>query len=65
MDYPYTNPNKAALEYAKTNHPDVYEAYISSPITNTPAEMFDKGHEVIDLGEALLLYDEIWTEIKQ
>ncbi|NOH02207.1 MAG: spermidine/putrescine ABC transporter substrate-binding protein [Chloroflexi bacterium] len=65
VDYPYTNPNKAALEYAKTNHPDVYEAYISSPITNTPAEMFDKGHEVIDLGEALLLYDEIWTEIKQ
>lgn len=65
VDYPYTNPNKAALEYAKTNQPEVYEAYISSPITNTPAEEFAKGHEVLDLGEALLLYDEIWTEIKQ
>ncbi len=65
VDYPYTNPNRAALEFAKTNHPDVYEAYMASPITNTPAEMFAKGHEVKDLGEALLLYDAIWTEIKE
>lgn len=65
VDYPYTNPNKAALEYARGNHPDVYEPYISSPITNTPPEEFKKGHEVMDLGEALLLYDELWTEIKQ
>lgn len=65
VDYPYTNPNKAALEYAKENQPEVYEAYISSPITNTPAEEFERGHEVLDLGEALLLYDELWTEIKQ
>lgn len=65
MDYPYTNPNKAALEFAKNNHPDVYEPYFASPITNTPAEEFAKGHEVIDLGAALSLYDELWTEIKQ
>lgn len=65
VDYPYTNPNKAALEYAKANQPEIYEAYISSPITNTPAEEFAKGHDVLDIGEALLLYDEIWTEIKQ
>lgn len=65
VDYPYTNPNKAALEFAKTNHPDVYEPYFASSITNTPAEEFAKGHEVIDLGEALSLYDELWTEIKQ
>lgn len=65
VDYPYTNPNKAALEYAKTNAPEVYEAYMASPITNTPAEEFERGHEVKDLGEALLLYDELWTEVKQ
>ncbi|MCZ2126956.1 MAG: spermidine/putrescine ABC transporter substrate-binding protein [Anaerolineales bacterium] len=64
-DYPYTNPNRAALDYAKENHPDVYEAYISSPITNTPASEFERGHEVKDVGEALLLYDQIWTEIKK
>lgn len=65
VDYPYTNPNQAALDYAKENAPDVYEAYINSNITNTPAEEFLKGHEVIDLGAALLLYDEIWTEVKK
>ncbi len=65
VDYPYTNPNKAALDYARENAPEVYEAYVSSPITNTPASEFARGHEVKDLGEALLLYDELWTEIKQ
>jgi len=65
VDYPYTNPNKAALEFAKANHADVYKAYMASPITNTPADIFAKGHEVKDLGDALLLYDAIWTEIKQ
>lgn len=65
VDYPYTNPNQAALDYAKENATEVYEAYINSNITNTPAEEFLKGHEVLDLGFALLIYDEIWTEIKQ
>ena len=65
VDYPYTNPNQAALEFAKANHADVYEAYMASPITNTPADIFAKGHEVKDLGDALLLYDTIWTEIKE
>lgn len=65
VDYPYTNPNQAALEFAKVNHTDVYEAYMASPITNTPADIFAKGHEVKDLGDALLLYDSIWTEIKE
>ena len=65
VDYPYTNPNAAALEFAKANQTDVYEAYITSPITNTPADVFAKGHEVEDLGIALQLYDQIWTEIKE
>jgi spermidine/putrescine-binding protein len=65
VDYPYTNPNQAALDYAKENASDIYEAYINSNITNTPAEAFANGHEVLDLGFALLLYDDIWTEIKQ
>jgi spermidine/putrescine-binding protein len=65
VDYPYTNPNTAALEFAKANHADVYNAYIASPITNTPADVFAKGHQVEDLGSALQLYDQIWTEIKK
>ncbi|MCX6060286.1 MAG: spermidine/putrescine ABC transporter substrate-binding protein [Chloroflexi bacterium] len=65
VDYPYTNPNRAALEFAKTNHPEVYDSYMASPITNTPADIFSSGHKVKDLGEALVVYDQIWTEIKK
>jgi len=65
VDYPYTNPNTAALEFAKANHAEVYKAYMTSPVTNTPADIFAKGHEVQDLGAALQLYDQIWTEIKE
>jgi spermidine/putrescine transport system substrate-binding protein len=65
VDYPYTNPNQAALAFAKSDHADVYKAYMASPITNTPVEIFANGHEVKDLGDELLLYDAIWTEIKK
>lgn len=63
-DFPYTNPNKAALEYAKENQKELYDAYINSPITNTPLEIMQKGHRITDVGEALPLYDKIWTEVK-
>ncbi len=65
VDYPYTNPNQAALDFAKENHTEVYDAYMNSPVTNTPADVFAKGHEVQDLGNALSLYDELWTSIKE
>lgn len=65
VDYPYTNPNQGALNYARENQPEIYEAYINSNITNTPVEEFMKGHEVIDLGAALLLYSEIWADVKK
>jgi spermidine/putrescine-binding protein len=65
IEQPYTNPNAAALEFAKENHTEAYDAYMVSNITNTPADIFAKSHEVEDLGEALLLYDQIWTEIKE
>ncbi|MDQ3249549.1 MAG: spermidine/putrescine ABC transporter substrate-binding protein [Chloroflexota bacterium] len=76
-DFPFTNPNQAALDYAKDNPlvttdadgneitlAALYEAYINSPITNTPATELQKGHRIDDVGEALTLYDQIWTEVK-
>ena len=63
-DFPYTNPNQAALDYAKANEADLYNAYIDSPITNTPADAIQNGHRIDDVGEALPLYDQIWTEVK-
>jgi spermidine/putrescine-binding protein len=63
-EFPYTNPNKAALDFAKTAHPELYDGYMKSNITNTPADVIAKGHRIQDVGEALKLYDQAWTEVK-
>lgn len=63
-DFPYTNPNAAALTYAKDNQPDLYNGYINSIITNTPPEVLANGHRIDDVGEATPLYDQIWVEVK-
>ncbi len=63
-EFPYTMPNQAALDFAKANHPDLYAAYMDSPITNTPQAVWETGHWVEDIGEATPLYEQMWTEIK-
>ena len=63
-DFPYLNPDTAALEFAKANHPDLYDPFMKSPITNPPAEAVLAGHRVDDVGDATTLYDKIWTEVK-
>ena len=60
----FETPNQAALDYAKANQPDLYQTYIDSPITNTPASVWAKGHWVEDVGAATPLYEQMWTEIK-
>ena len=34
------------------------------PITNTPHEAIKAGHRIDDVGDALPLYDQVWTEVK-
>jgi spermidine/putrescine-binding protein len=76
-DWPYNNPESATLDYAKgsdmqvtdadgniTTLGAIYDAYINSPITNTPQEDIKAGHWLEDLGDASPLYDKIWTEVK-
>lgn len=76
-DFPFTNPSTAALEYAKGNAMAVedlngeattlgalYDAYMNSNITNTPEEALNAGHRIQDVGDALPIYDQIWTEVK-
>lgn len=63
-DFPYNNPSNAALDYAKEHQPALYDAYMASNITNTPAEALAAGHRMVDVGEATTLYDRIWTEAK-
>lgn len=63
-DFPYLNPDTAALEFAKANFPDLYNPFMDSNVTNPPAEAVQKAHRIDDVGEATPLYDQIWTEIK-
>ncbi len=76
-DFPFTNPSSAALDYAKDNAMVIedingeettvgalYEAYMNSNITNTPPEALEVAHTIEDVGDALPLYDQIWTEVK-
>ncbi len=63
-DFPYTNPNQAALDFAKTNQPDLYKTYMDSPITNTPEDAIKNAHRIDDVGDATPLYDQLWTEVK-
>ena len=76
-DFPYINPNTAALNFAKGNSMkvtdsngaettlgDLYDIYIASPITNPPADAVKKGHRAVDVGDATALFDQVWTEVK-
>lgn len=63
-DFPYTNPNKAALDFAAASQKELYDAYMASPITNTPPEAIQNGHRIADVGDATPLYDAIWVEVK-
>jgi spermidine/putrescine-binding protein len=63
-DFPYLNPDLAALEFAKINAPDLYNPFMESPVTNPPADAIKNAHRVDDVGDATPLYDQIWTEIK-
>ena len=63
-DFPFTNPNQAALDFAKTDQKDLYDAYMNSPITNTPVEAIKAAHRIDDVGDANPIYDKVWTEVK-
>lgn len=63
-EFPYTMPNRAVLEFARDNHPDLYAAYINSPVLNTPTDVWAKGIVLADVGEAQALYESLWAEIR-
>lgn len=63
-EFPYSNPNQAALDLMKTANPDLYESYMGFAATNPSAADIQNAKHVIDLGEATGLWDRVWTEIK-
>ena len=64
-DHSGSNPNAAAVEYAKANHPDVYEAYMQSNISSVPSDAVTNGHWLKSLTpENASIFDQLWTEVK-
>jgi spermidine/putrescine-binding protein len=63
-EFPYSNPNAAALALMQTQDPEAYEAYMSFPATNPSAEVLANAYVLADVGSATEIYDTIWTEIK-
>ena len=63
-EFPYSNPNEAALELLKTEGPDLYAAYMDFDATNPPLEAIQNAHLIEDVGEATALWDRVWTEVK-
>ncbi|MBI5295786.1 MAG: spermidine/putrescine ABC transporter substrate-binding protein [Chloroflexi bacterium] len=63
-DFAYTIPNLAALEYAKINSPEIYSAYMESPIIHPPSAAVANGHTLKDVGDAAPLYEAIWAEVR-
>jgi len=63
-EFPYSNPNKAALELLKTQDPDTYKSYMDFAATNPSAEAIKAAHPVKDKGDATQAWDRIWTEVK-
>jgi spermidine/putrescine-binding protein len=63
-EFSYLSPNKAALDWLKENDPEYYDGYMSYSATNPSDEFLAKAGAIIDVGEATLLYDNIWTDFK-
>jgi spermidine/putrescine-binding protein len=63
-EFPYSNPNAAAIEYMKTNDPALYESYMAFPGTNPSDAFLANAKPIIDVGDATTLYDSLWTDFK-
>lgn len=56
MDYPYANPNVEALKLLPE---DIRKE------VDIPEEEIKRGNYAIDVGEATVIYDRVWSEVKQ
>ena len=64
QEFPYSNPNKAALDLLKTQDSAIYDTYIAFPGTNPSDAFLSNAKPIVDVGEATTLYDSLWTDFK-
>ena len=63
-EFPYSNPNTAALDQLKANDSAAYSAYMAFPGTNPSDDFLAHTVTVHDVGDATKLYDQLWTDFK-
>ena len=63
-EFPYSNPNKAALDYLQANDAAVYDSYMAFSGTNPSDAFLANATPIIDVGDATTLYDNLWTDFK-
>ena len=63
-EFPYSNPNQAALEQFKASDSAGYDAYMAFPGTNPPTDFIAHAIAVHDVGDATKIYDQLWTDLK-
>jgi spermidine/putrescine transport system substrate-binding protein len=63
-EYPYSNPNKAALDLLKTDDPTLYAKYMAFTGSNPPDAFLSNTKPIVDVGSATTLYDSLWTDFK-
>jgi spermidine/putrescine-binding protein len=62
--FPYSNPNKAALDLLKTDDPKLSETYMGFSGTNPDDAFLANTKTIIDVGAATTIYDSLWTDFK-
>jgi spermidine/putrescine-binding protein len=63
-EFPYSNPNRAALDQLKADDSAAYDTYMAFPWTNPPAAFLAHTVSVHDLGDATKIYDQLWSDFR-
>ncbi len=63
-EFPYSNPNKAALDLLKTDDAALYDSYMAFSGTNPDDAFLANTKPIVDVGAATTLYDSLWTDFK-
>jgi spermidine/putrescine-binding protein len=64
QEFPYSNPNAAAITYMQTADPTFYATYMEFSGTNPSADFLSRAKSIIDVGSATTEYDSLWTNFK-
>ena len=63
-EYPYSNPNLAAIDYLRRNNTALYDSYIASPASNPPADLVQNLIYFTPLpNEITINYKTYWEQV--